>query len=323
MDPTPTPTATHWGPFLIESDGRRVTAVHPHPLDADPSPIGEGLEAATECRVARPSIRQSWLESGPGSATDRRGHDPFVEVSWDRALDLVAAELVRVRDDHGHASIYGASYGWGSSGRFHMPSNQTYRFLRQFGGYTDGRGTYSASAVEAIIPHLLGLSYGQVIGQQTAWSQIVANTDLVVSFGSLRLNNAQVTFGGQGPHHTRRWLDEARDRGIRFVNVGPLADDQPPDLDNRWLPVRPGTDVALMAGLIHSLVTEGLADDEFLDRYTHGWATLWAYLSGASDGEPKTASWAAAICGLEEAAIVDLARQMGSGRTLINLSLSM
>ncbi|MCP5026233.1 MAG: hypothetical protein GY929_08090, partial [Actinomycetia bacterium] len=58
---TLTPTVTHWGPYLIESDGRRVTAVHPHPLDPDPSPIGEGLKAVTECRVARPSIRQSWL----------------------------------------------------------------------------------------------------------------------------------------------------------------------------------------------------------------------------------------------------------------------
>ncbi len=320
---TLTPTVTHWGPYLIESDGRRVTAVHPHPLDPDPSPIGEGLKAVTECRVARPSIRQSWLKGGPGTATGRRGHDPFVEVSWDGALDLVAAELRRVRDDHGHPSIYGASYGWGSSGRFHMPSNQTYRFLRQFGGYTDGRGTYSASAVEAIIPHLIGQPYGRSVGQQTSWAQIVANTDLLVSFGGLRINNAQVTFGGQGPHHTRRWLDQARDRGVRFVNIGPLADDEPADLDSRWLPTRPGTDVALMAGLIHTVVVEGLADDDFLERYTHGWPTLWAYLSGDADGQPKTAGWATGICGLDEATIVDLARRMASGRTLINLSLSM
>jgi biotin/methionine sulfoxide reductase len=320
---TLTPMATHWGPFLVESDGSRVTAVHPHPLDPDPSPLGEGMLAATQCRVARPAIRRSWLEDGPGAATDRRGLDPFVEVGWDRALDLVAAELARVRDDHGHPSIYGASYGWGSSGRFHMPSNQTYRFLRMFGGYTDGRGTYSGSAAEALIPYLVGKPYGQAIGQQTSWSQIVANTELIVSFGSIRLNNAQVTFGGQGPHHTRRWLDAARDAGIRFVNLSPLADDEPADLDSRWLPCRPGTDVALMAGLIHTLVCEDLADHDFLDRYTHGWPILWAYLSGAGDGQPKSAAWAADICGLDEAVIVGLAREMAGSRTLVNLSLSM
>lgn len=317
-----TPTATHYGPFLIESDGTSVAAVHPHPLDPDPSPIGQGLLDVDRCRVARPSIRRSWLEGGPGSDPHLRGNEPFVEVEWDRALDLVAAELTRVRTDHGNEAIYGASYGWGSSGRFHMPSNQVFRFLRMFGGYTDGRGTYSSSAAEAIIPHLFGSGYGRTVGQQTSWSQIVAHTDVIVSFGSIRLNNAQVTYGGQGPHQTREWLGRARDRGIRFVNVSPLADDEPSDLDSRWLPVRPGTDTALMAGLIHTLVTEGLADEPFLERYTHGWPTLWRYLAGETDGEAKNAAWAAAICGLDEAVIVDLARTMAAGRTIINLSLS-
>ena len=317
-----TPLVTHWGPHLVETTGGRITAVHGHPADPAPSPIGQGLLAATECRVTRPAIRHSWLYGGPGSATDLRGAEPFVEVEWDRALDLVAGELARVRDQHGHQAIYGASYGWGSAGRFHQPSNQTYRFLRIFGGYTDGRGTYSASAAEAIVPHILGYSYSRAIGSMTSWSQIVANTDTVVSFGSLRLNNAQVTFGGQGPHRTGHWLDEAQRRGITFVNVGPLRDDQPAGLDSHWLPIRPGTDVALMAGLIHTLVTDGLADLSFLDRYCVGWPRLWAYLESGDGGAPLTAAWAAGITGIGETAIVDLAKRMASGRTLVNLSLS-
>lgn len=319
---TRTSLVTHWGPHVIETTDGRITAVHGHPSDPEPSPIGQGLLAATECRVARPSIRRSWLEGGPGQATDRRGSDPFVEVEWDRALDLVAAELARVRSEHGHQAIYGASYGWGSAGRFHQPSNQTYRFLRMFGGYTDGRGTYSASAAEAIVPHILGYSYSRAIGSMTSWSQIVANTDTIVSFGSLRLNNAQVTFGGQGPHRTGRWLDEARRRGLAFVNVSPLRDDEPVELDSRWLPIRPGTDVALMAGLIHTLVAEDMADETFLDRYCVGWPRLWAYLNGSGSDGPMTARWAAGITGIDESAIVDLARLMASGRTLVNLSLS-
>ncbi|MDA3041047.1 MAG: molybdopterin-dependent oxidoreductase, partial [Actinomycetota bacterium] len=213
------------------------------------------------------------------------------------------------------------SYGWGSAGRFHQPSLQLFRFLRHFGGYTDARGTYSSSAADAIIPYFFGMAYGQAVGQQTSWSQIVGHADLIVSFGSLRLNNAQVTYGGQGPHLTRHWLEAAKERGIQFVNIGPLRDDEE-IVDSRWLPARPGTDVALMAGLIHTLADERLADEDFLQRYCVGWEPLQAYLFGVSDGQPKDAEWAAAITGLDASTIRSLAREMAGRRTLVNLSLS-
>ncbi len=314
-------TVTHWGPFVVEADGDVVSSVGPHPIDPDPSPIGQGLLAATECRVARPSIRRSWLEGGPGSATERRGVDPFVEVEWDEALDLVAGELARVKDTYGNPAIYGASYGWGSAGRFHQPSLQLFRMLRHFGGYTDGRGTYSSSAAEAIIPHFLGMGYGQAVGRQTSWSQIIEHGELVVSFGSLRLNNAQVTYGGQGPHRTRYWLEQAKKRNIGFVNVGPIRDDEE-IVDSRWLPIRPGTDVALMAALIHTLVDADLADRAFLASHCVGWEALECYLSGETDGVVKDAAWAAVITGLDAGDIVALAREMAGKRTLVNLSLS-
>ena len=315
-----TSTATHWGAFLVESDGERITRVLGHPCDPDPSPIGQGLLAATECRIERPAIRASWLEGGPGTATELRGREPFVEVAWDEALDLVARELERVKAEHGNQAIFGGSYGWGSSGRFHQPSNQIYRFLRHHGGYTDAKGTYSASAAERIVPHVLGLGYHQAIGRQTSWSQVVDHCELFVSFGSLRLNNTQVTFGGQGPHATRGWIERAT--GTEFVNVGPLRDDEPSTERHRWMPIRPGTDCALMAGLAHTLVDEGRADLDFLERYCHGGDRFLAYLRGEIDGTAKTAPWAAEICGVPADRIVDLAREMATRRTTVNVSLS-
>ena len=315
-----TSTVTHWGPFLVESDGRTVTAVSGHPADPDPSPIGQALRSATELRVARPAVRRSWLDGGPGTATELRGREPFVEVGWDEALDLVAGELTRVADAHGHQAIFGGSYGWGSAGRFHQPSNQTYRFLRQFGGYTDARGTYSSAAAEAIIPHILGMTYHQAVARQTSWSMIADHTELFVSFGGLRLSNAQVTFGGSGPHHTADWLK--RCGTVQFVNVGPLGDDEAEFVNSRWQPIRPGTDVALMAGLIHSLVATGAADEAFLGRHCHGWPRLRAYLMGETDGTAKDPAWASAITGIEPATIEALAAEMAAKRTMVGVSLS-
>ena len=316
---TTTTTVTHWGAYLVESDGHRVTAVRGHPLDPDPSPIGECLRAVDRCRVARPAVRRSWLEDGASSRSGAgRGREPFVEVEWDEALDLVAGELARVRDRHGHSAVYGGSYGWSSAGRFHMAMSQTARFLRLFGGYTDRRGTYSGAAAETIIPRVLGLHYGDAIGQQTSWSVIARHTDLVVSFGGLRLSNAQVTFGGQGPHGTRDWLLACRAGGVRFVSVSPLRDDQIAEVDGRWVPTRPGTDVAVMAGLIHALVTEGLAAEAFLDRYCTGWPAVRDHILR----EGQTPAWAEEIAGLPADTLGPLAREMAGGRTLVNVSLS-
>jgi len=313
-------TGTHWGSFVVEADGTRITAVGDHPADPDPSPIGQSLRAATELRVEAPVVRQSWLEQGPGSATEKRGREPFVEVSWERAIDLVAGELDRVRRNHGNQAVYGGSYGWGSSGRFHQSSNQIYRFLRLYGGYTDAKGTYSGSAAEAIVPHVLGMNYYAAVAGQTSWSVIAEHTELFVSFGGLRLSNAQVTFGGSGPHHTKDWVE--RSRGTDFVSIAPLADDDAAIVDPRWLPIRPGTDVAMMSGLLHTLIVEDLADRPFLDRYCHGWDQLQASLLDHAGDGPRDAAWAAEICGIEASTIVALAREMAERRTMVSVSLS-
>src|SRR5207248_3194878 len=84
-----------------------------------------------------------------------------------------------------------------------------------------------------------------------------------------------------------------------------------------------GTDVALMLGLAHTLVTQGLHDRVFLDRYCTGWETFETDLLGRSDNQPKDASWAAAICGIAAGDIIDLARRCAGRRTLITCSQSL
>ena len=75
----------------------------------------------------------------------------------------------------------------------------------------------------------------------------------------------------------------------------------------------PGTDIALMLGLVHTLVVEGLHDRAFLDRYTVGWPVFERYLLGETDGQPKDAAWAAAISGVPADTIVALARSFTAG----------
>jgi biotin/methionine sulfoxide reductase len=73
-----------------------------------------------------------------------------------------------------------------------------------------------------------------------------------------------------------------------------------------------------MAGLIHTLVTEGHTDEPFLDRYCTGWPELRDHILR----EGQSAVWAEEIAGLPTGTLVALARQMAEGRTLVNVSLS-
>jgi biotin/methionine sulfoxide reductase len=108
---------------------------------------------------------------------------------------------------------------------------------------------------------------------------------------------------------------------MRRVNIGPQRTDAPDGCE--WLPVRPGSDTALMLALAHTLESEGLTDHTFLDRYTTGFDVFRPYLMGETDGIAKTAEWAAPLCGVTPEKTRDLARRMASTRTLITVAWSL
>jgi biotin/methionine sulfoxide reductase len=316
------PHSSHWGAFSVLLRGEGIEIV-PHPRDADSSALLGNIPASVShaARIARPMVRRGWLEGGPGPDR-RRGRDEFVPVSWPEALDLAATELRRVSAAHGARAVFGGSYGWASAGRFHDAQSQIHRFLNLTGGYVRSVGSYSSGAATVILPHILG-PQGAVAGNNVSWDELVAESALVLAFGGMALKNNDVGGGGSSRHIARARLRAARDRGVEFHLIGPLGDDLPADIEAVWHPIRPGSDVALMLGLAHTLVTEGRHDRAFLDRFCVGYKTFEDYLLGRRDGQPKDAAWAAAICGLPADEIIGLARRAAGRRTLITCSQSL
>ncbi len=313
-------TSFHWGTYRVEAQDDEVVALHPFEEDPDPSPIGQGYVGVLNGpdRITAPMVRKSWLEGGPGTAGELRGKDDFVEVGWDEAERLVAAELRRVIDAHGNESIFAGSYGWASAGRFHHAQGHLKRFLNLLGGFTKSVNTYSLAAGEVILPHVLGGA--EFIYGATSWQSIINDCDLMVAFGGLPLKNAVVGQGGVGAHRTGPALLEAKAAGVEFINISPLRSDMPEALEADWLAPRPSTDAALMIGLAYVLLSEDLADRAFLDRYTVGFEKFASYLTGETDGVAKTADWAADICELSAETICNLARRMAAGRTMISVA---
>ena len=314
-------TSSHWGAFEVDVEGDRIVATRPFAADPHPTAIPDILPAAVHhsSRVQRPAIRRGWLER---RAREERGSDSFVDLPWDEALDIAAAEIDRVRKTYGNEAIFGGSYGWGSAGRFHHAQSQVHRFLNSIGGYVASFGSYSTGCAQAIMPHVFGGNFlRQLYECQDGWPVIYAHTETLVMFGGINSKNTQVSMGGVTEHETLDWFAKFAEKGMRCINVGPQRSDAPESC--AWLSVRPATDTALMLALAYVLEDEGLTHRDFLARCTVGFERFRPYLMGDADGQPKSPEWAAPICGVAPDAIRALARRMASTRTFITVAWSL
>ncbi|MEL6207459.1 MAG: molybdopterin-dependent oxidoreductase, partial [Pseudomonadota bacterium] len=314
-------TTSHWGAFEVHVEGDRIVGTSPFEHDPEPSDIPDAVPAAVhhESRVARPSIRKGWLER---RAREGRGSEDFVALPWDEALDIAAQELQRVRQIHGNEAIYGGSYGWASAGRFHHAQSQVHRFLNCIGGYVSSFGSYSTGCAQAIMPHVFGMNFLPMLyEQQQGWQTIHDHTETLVMFGGINRKNARVSMGGITEHDTGGWLDRIVAKGAACINVSPQRSDAPEGCD--WMPVRPGSDTALMLALAHVIETESLTDHAFLERCTVGIERFRPYLLGDTDGVAKSPDWAAPLCGISAEDIRALARRMATTRTLISVAWSL
>lgn len=306
-------TAAHWGSYQFEDGDADLT-----PLADDPAPsrIGRGWVSAVrnrDARVLTPVARKGWLAGDKGAA---RCDDSFVAISWDRALDLAAAELDRVRQTYGNGAIFGGSYGWSSAGRFHHAQSQMRRLLALAGGYTSSRETYSHAAAEVLFPHILGLTNRAFQDQMTAMPLVTEHCEIMLAFGGISGRTAQITSSGTSRHEVTPWITALKDAGVRVVTIAPERGEA---LDD-WLAVRPGTDTALILALIHEILRLGREDWGFLARYTSGWDKLRAYILGETDGVPKTPAWAAAICDLGAQEIATLAKELTEKRVMVSMA---
>jgi biotin/methionine sulfoxide reductase len=312
---------SHWGAFRANVKDGRVVGVTPFEDDKDPSQI---LDAIPEMlygptRIAEPHMRKSVAEHGPGANPEGRGAEPFVPVSWDQALDVVAAELRRVKADHGNEAIFGGSYGWSSAGRFHHAKTQMQRFMNLFGGFTGQLHNYSYAAALAVLPHILGSAEASQ-GPVSDWDGLLRESKFILCFGGMPLKNAQVDSGGGGSHTMADFLKRAEDQGIRFVNVSPVREDLEGVPSAEWIPIHPGTDTAMILAMAHVIASEGKADRSFLDTYCVGYERFLAHVMGEDGSQAKTPDWAADITGVPADTIRALALALVETRSYINMA---
>ncbi len=288
----------------ISTDPRKWTPEMP-PLHACVRGFGQVERMNHPDRVTHPLRRV-----GP------RGAGEFEPIGWDEALDEVARQMRRVRDTYGPAAILDLSRSGNTSMLHNRASLQ--RLLYMFGGCTELWSNISAEAEAFAVRE----TYGQKADYKSAGREAIdyVNSKLIVMWG---WSPGDGHFGTGVLEHLKR----AKRHGVRIVCVDPRRTRSSHMLADEHLFIRPSTDTAAFLAMAYVIVTEGLHDQAFLDRYVQGFdeahlpasapanASYRSYLLGlAADGVKKTPEWAAAITGMPAATIRRLAIEYATSK---------
>jgi anaerobic selenocysteine-containing dehydrogenase len=212
-----------------------------------------------------------------------KGEGRFRPLSWDAALDEIAARFREVIAAHGPQAILPYSYagnlgvlGYGSMDR---------RVFHALGASLLDRticATAGAAGYEATVGATVGFDPEAIVGAR-----------LIVAWGTNMVSSNV---------HQWPFVEEARRRGARLVTVDPYRS-RTAEKSDQHLALLPGTDAALALGMMHVVFRDGLEDRDYLDRFT----------VGADDLRRRAAEWplerAAEITGLAAAEIEAFARE--------------
>lgn len=251
----------------------------------------------------------------PMKRVGKRGSGEFERITWEEALDTIADKLKQVIDEYGNEAVY-INYATGTLGAVvakSWPPGSTpiARLMNTVGGYLNHYGTYSTAQISAAMPYTYGSGANNSI-------EDIANTKLVVFFGN---NPGETRMSGGGIIYSTQQF--AQQSGARFIIIDPRYTDTAVSVADEWIPIRPGTDAALVSAMAYVMITENLHDKEFLDTYTVGFDkdhmpegyedqdSYEDYILGTgADGIAKTPEWAASITGIPAVRIIQLAREI-------------
>ncbi len=217
----------------------------------------------------------------------RRGDEEWVQVTWDEALTRVAEKLGQIKSSYGPEAVALFSHGIGGTFLRHT--------LRAFG-----------------TPNIAAPSFAQCRGPRDAGFQLTFGED-VGSPERTDIRNAQclVLIGshlGENMHNTQvQEFAEAVGQGASIIVADPRFSIAAGKA-RYYLPIRPGTDLALLLAWIHVLVKEGIYDKEFVAKHSIGMEQLAAHV------EPFTPEWAYPETAIEPALIRTTAREMARYR---------
>ncbi len=219
--------------------------------------------------------------------TDKRGEQKFEAVTWDKALDEVAENLLRIREKYGPEALALFTHGYGGLWFKHL--------LKAYGSPNVAAPSYAQCRGAREVGFFL--TYGQGLGSPE-------NTDME-NARCIALIGAHL---GENMHNTQvQDFSTALDRGAELVVVDPRFSTAAGKA-RYWLPVKPGTDIALLLAWMNVIIEEKRYDSEYIAKYAVGMEELKKHVAD------KTPEWAYAHTGIKPELIRETARFISAYR---------
>ena len=214
----------------------------------------------------------------------KRGEGLFRKASWDEALDLVASNMLAIKEKYGaEAMVFSSTHN--------LSQVQFENLLYSFG--SPNYGTQRSLCFNAMIT-AFSLTYG--IEEP---SRNYNDVEFILMVGRNMMEAISTSETSE--------LSHAIDRGAKLVYLDPRYT-KTASKATEWVPIRPGTDSAFLLAMINVIVSNELADCEFVKQYVVG-------CDGIQDEMKKyTPAWAEQITGVPAATIERIAREYAAAK---------
>jgi len=297
--------------WTIEAHGSKFSP--PRKTNPAPFAVAERAKVYSEYRIKYPLKRIDFDPKGDRHP-ETRGKSEYERISWDKALDIVASEMKRIRTTYGPAAIgamrsshhnFGLlSYKMGTFGRFFELLGHTFMF--------DNPDSWEGWHWGAT--HHFGFFWRLGIPEQCdLLVDALKNTEFMVHWS----NDPDSTHGCYGGQESAIWRYWLRELGIKQVFIDPFCNYTAAILGDKWIAPRPGTDTAMAMAIAYVWIDEDTYDKDYIANRTIGFDQFKRYIMGEDDGVPKTPKWAEELSGVSASTIKALAREWASKRTML------
>jgi len=268
------------------ADGKvvRITGNPDHPLTQGHL-CGRG-NAGTELLYDPDRLKYPLMRTG------KRGEGKVERISWEQALEHFAKRLTDLKTRYGPESV--ALFPHGVASAFFGT------LMKAYGSPNRAEPSFAQCRGPRDVGY--ALTFGRDLGSPEPLD--LEEAKLIVLIGSHIGENvftSQVTA-----------FAEALSRGARLIVVDPRFSTSAAKAD-WWLPIRPGTDIALLLAWMNVLITEGGYDKDYIEKYVNGFSELAVHVRGF------TPEWAEAVTELPAVDIRETARAMAEAKPAVLL----